>query len=424
MTSMTTGTTDPNAAPPPDTSGAEDIAPEDKALWDEFDRLEGEKPAEEDPADADQQPPAPAAAAAPPAAATTQTAADDDPDGNAADWGENDGTGKDDEAAAAAPAASADPAPAGKPAAAAKPEEKPNAAPSAPQTADPLARLRTMTDDQRAAFEAATGIKPDVIVHEISSNRGRISSLQRDINAARRGAPAPTTTTTTPPAAKAPGDVLETAFASEKWKKFAEEYSEVAAPLADTLRDIFGPVIADQANIRSVTSTIETERARAAQAERDSFVLEHHPDFEKIIGDKDFGTWALAQPESVKAVLRANANGIVDPEEAVRVVTTYKLDRGITTTAPAQTAPDATGTTTAPGNGAATTTTANPSAAPAGTTQPSAGRSARREAQLQSAVAPSSRSPGVIQGGEPQTEEQAWDYWEKREKKEEARRRA
>ena len=384
-------TTDPNQTAAPTDPGAEDFAPEDKALWAEFDQIENEKPAE----DADDD--APPAAAAPAAAAPA-----DDDTGNATAWGDKDGTGEGDEAATAAPAAPADPAPA-KPAAA-----KTAPAPAAP-TPDPYESWAKLSPEEKAATAERLGKTPQAIDVEINSNRGRIRSMQQRINELERKVGTTATGAAKPAAPVAdPASVLDTAFQSEKWKKFAEEYGEVAAPLADTLRDIFGPVIADQANMKSVTSTIETERQAADQRARDAAVLAAHPDFENIVKAKDFGDWAITQPDSIKAVLRKNANGIADPEEAVRVLTTYKLDRGIPTIAtPAPTPAPAT------------------PPAKAGTSQSSAGNlSARRQAQLASATSPSSRSPGVAQGGEPQSEEEAWDYWDKREKKEEARRHA
>lgn len=399
MTTGTTPTTEQNTTAQTE-PGADDIAPEDKALWDEFDRLEGEKPAEDDAGDETP----PAAAAAPAAAAPA-----DDETGNAAPWGDQDGTGKDDEAAAAAPAASADPVPAKPPKGAGKP-----APAAAAPTPDPYENWTKLSPEEKAATADRLGTTPQAIDVEVKSNRGRIRSMQQRINELERrvGTAAPAATTTAPAkAGTAPADpasVLDQAFQSEKWKKFAEEYGEVAAPLADTLRDIFGPVIADQANMKSVTSRVETNLQQADQQARDAIVLEAHPDFADVIGNKDFGAWALTQPESIKAVLRKNANGIADPEEAVRVVTTYKLDRGIPITPPP----------------APTPAPETPPAAPAGNPQSSAGNlSPRRQAQLASAATPSSRSPGVVQGGEPQTEEEAWKHWEKVEERE-ARRRA
>jgi len=257
----------------------EDEGKSDDELWRELDASEGEKAAGEEGADK---------------AATQDTDAGNDDD-HAAD-GDKEAANAEPDKSAADTDAKADKSA----------KEKPKAA--APSAAEPaLEELKAerdrLTEENRRLEQSDR------------SNRGRVSALQRQIDA-NRGAGQPAQGGKKANGAKKP-------FQSDKGKDFVKEYPEVAAPVAAELEEV-----------RSELDDLKAERARregaevAAKLQENEKVLDKaHPDWEKTASAKDFGDWVLKQPLYVREAVKRNFDAIVDAQEAVDIFDRFKAFR-------------------------------------------------------------------------------------------------
>lgn len=210
--------------------------------------------------------------------------------------------------------------------------------------------------------------------HAQSSDRGRISALQRQLDELKKGGAA------AQPAAKAPANPLET----DAWKRLKEDYPD----LADPIEALLVPIVAD------VTATKSTVAERA-EAERLAQETARYTDNERLLSERIKGTyqkdpfelvaqpafrdWLTSQPAHIQKAAANNGERIEDVEEAADL-----LSRFIGATTPQ-----------------------TPAATPNNPAPPLAGR---RRQQLESATAVSSRSPAAV-AGVPEDPEGAWAHF-------------
>lgn len=192
----------------------------------------------------------------------------------------------------------------------------------------------------KEAFEASQQ-RIAALEHSDRSNRGRIAAFQRQLSEKKAAKPA--------------------AFLErEDIKTAREEYPDVLAPVLDILSEQAEVIEALQGDRQAdvLNSHRDAEEARLA---------EMHPDWLTIASTAEFGSWVGQQPGYVQEVIRRNAEGIVDHEEAADVIGRYKA-----TLAPIPN----------------TTPSAKPNADTAAT-------EARRKRLLESGVAITNRGPGA-----------------------------
>lgn len=168
--------------------------------------------------------------------------------------------------------------------------------------------------------------------HREASARGRISTLQRIQNL-------------TDAQPKTPEEKKRTAlkaaqlFESDDFKRAAEEYPEVVAPLQGVIK-----ALADEVEgLGAVRETIEQRERAAAIAENERALEAVHPDWRDIgVEYRDgkavpgklnakFVDWYQRQPDSAKRAIEANAAEVIDPDEAAYWIGRFKSDVGIAT---------------------------------------------------------------------------------------------
>lgn len=145
------------------------------------------------------------------------------------------------------------------------------------------------------------------IEHQISSDRGRISALQRQI-AELKGETAPGTGPAIP-------------RFKDRLKAVEDEYPEVAGPIIQALDEF-------SETIRPVVEA--SQQATANEQER--LLASHHPDYVEVLtanGDA-FQAWLAEQPRYVREGFARNEAAIVDAQEAADIVGRFKSHLGDT----------------------------------------------------------------------------------------------
>lgn len=346
----------------------EDEGKDDAALWAEFDADEGASPST-----VDDDPPSPE---------PTGEGDDWQDDDSSDDFGDADDHGDDDDQGAAARGGDSDDASARND----KPGDKPG---ESRQNANDV--WVNATPEQRAAFEAAQQ-QLKKLEQSDKSNRGRVSALQRQLQELRSQPNQP------PRDQQGADDADANEFlASDEWKKFAEDYPEVAGPMGGVISKLQQQV-ARQDKILGSIGEAEQQSALDAQARA---LEEQHPDWDQVVTEHAdaFQEWVYTQPRHIQEAAIRNAQGIVDAEEAADVIGRFKGHLQGQQGNGNHSADDPAGNGSRQGNG-------NDRLA------------RRRQRQLKSATAARTRSPGHATGipedGDPEV---LWQHFEEMEKR-------
>lgn len=209
--------------------------------------------------------------------------------------------------------------------------------------------------EARAAYEAA---QRDLVAlqHYKRSNEGRVAAFQRRIAELEQAAPKPAQGQQQTGAENAPAYLQ-----SEEFKRFQEDYPEVAGPIAAILQAQAQQI----ENLNQTFSGLSQEQQERVLAEQETLLAGQHPDWLEVTSSPSFGEWVAKQPRFVQEGIVRNGHGIVDGDEAARILSLYKAD---------------TGATQLPATGGKSTI------------------EARRKRQLQSATSVPSRGPGAASG--------------------------
>lgn len=189
-----------------------------------------------------------------------------------------------------------------------KPEERPQF--------DALAKLAT-TPEAKANLNK--------IVHELVSNRSRVSALTKKTAGLPNARVAPPTVREAKP-------VAETLKSIPAWSKFKEEYKEVAEALEIGLGAVADPV---QQDLKAM-SEAELE---AHYVQQEELVLKAHPDFDAIVASKEWKSWVNSQQPYVRDAIMRNAKALQSGPEVIDFLDRYKADQGIVPPPPAPPAP-------------------------------------------------------------------------------------
>ena len=245
------------------------------------------------------------------------------------------------------------------------------------------------TEEQRSAFEAirkeneTTKSNWKRMSGTVSSYQRQIDDLKRQIQPASQEGKAD----------EKKGDDADKADESilddPEFTQAADDYPEVFGPVkkAISILERRTKTAIDRADrAERELSGISQERRDATLEVQAQIVAEAHPDYSSIAGSQQFADWYKTQPRLVQDGVQRNAKRIVDGSEVAYIVDLYKSSTGIKTE-----------------------TTKQPSS---GKT-PTSGTDPRRKHQLESASTPSSRGPAKVQGGVPDDEQAAWEYFER-----------
>ncbi len=236
----------------------------------------------------------------------------------------------------------------------------------------------TANDQQRAAFQAAQQ-KLQSLEHDSRSNRGRVSALQREVDTLKAQLAAST---------KAAGSTGQDQEATDAdIRRLQEEYPEVARPVLKELSSLRTQLSQALARLDQRDSTEAQAQREQALDREEQALTQMHPDWMQVTGNPAFTKWLETQPRYVVEAIRRNGEAIQDAAEAGDIITRFKAHQGV---GAATAAPSASGATTATG-------------APANL-------AARRQRQLESGAAVSSRGAGPA-GGPPDDFEAAFTYY-------------
>ena len=75
-------------------------------------------------------------------------------------------------------------------------------------------------------------------------------------------------------------------------------------------------------------ATLQERENGIARKEAEETLRDRHPDFEDIIGDDSFHSWAKEQPEAIQGWIYDNPDNV---QLAVKAIDLYKMDTGIAT---------------------------------------------------------------------------------------------
>lgn len=235
----------------------------------------------------------------------------------------------------------------------------------------------TASEQQRAAYQAAQQ-RLQSLEHDSRSNRGRVSSLQREVDTLKKQLAA---------SAKAAGSTGQDPDSTDAdIRRLQEEYPEVARPVLKELSSLRTQLSQALARLDQRDST-EAQRDRDQALDREEQALtQMHPDWMQVTGNSAFTKWLETQPRYVVEAIQRNGEAIQDAAEAGDIITRFKAHQGM---------------------GAAT---AAPSASGATATGAPANLAARRQRQLESGAAVTSRGAGPA-GGPPDDFEAAFSYY-------------
>lgn len=250
----------------------------------------------------------------------------------------------------------------------------------------------TATPAQRAAFEAAQA-QVKSVEHAHKSDRGRLSSLQRELNELRNRQPGDA-------GKPGKGKGAEALLDDEEWKTFVKEYPEVAAPLAKLVSKLELTV----ADTKKVTDAIREDRRQADLDARVKALDAKAPDWRDVVADQDaYGAWLQSQPRHIQEAAARNADEIVDADEAADVIGRFKAYRSSQAGS------------NAPANG--------PEAGGNADTGKTVSLSGKRQRQLDASSSARSGGPGAARGlPDNADDETAWKYFDELDRQREARR--
>lgn len=201
-------------------------------------------------------------------------------------------------------------------------ETKSAAKPDETDTPDPADKLwEGSSEGQRAAFDAAQKEIKD-LEQKDRSQRGRVSTLQRQINGITRQLD----DRAAMPVAKGgtkPGPDSVTYLDSKDWKDFTSEYPEISGPLGKVIAVMQTEITTSQKRLNAIGN----DRQNQAIEEQKLILEEAHPDWLDTATDDAFGPWLDDQPRHIREAAVRNAKEIVDAAEAGDVVARFKAFR-------------------------------------------------------------------------------------------------
>ena len=219
--------------------------------------------------------------------------------------------------------------------------------PADSQGAKPFDPWSGLSDEQKSFFES--------IRHSESSQRGRVSSLQKQINELKAATPPPAAVEK--PGAESQDDKPNRAA---RLKEAAEEYPEAVGALVEAIVDLEAKLDA-QAPKAPATEGAEPD---AAALETEYAALENaHPDYRQIGQDPSYSAWVGSKSKAIQ-----NLANSYSADDVASVLTLYKAER-----------------------------TASQQQQPADTGKPDT-NAQKRERQLQGSKAVQSRGPGGASG--------------------------
>lgn len=249
------------------------------------------------------------------------------------------------------------------------------------------------SENQRAAYEAAQK-EIEKLQQSDRSQRGRLGALQRQLNELHAASQAAAKPAADDEEQEADPQYLE----SDEWKKFHNEFPEVAAPMQSLTSSLQQEVT----RLRKELTAIGSDRRQEAADEQAAILDEQHENWETVVAADEFMPWLDKQPRHIREAASRNSEVIVDAEEAADVIGRFKAFRSAQgETAPkAETPPGKTG-----GNG----------------TQRLSGK---RKRQLETAATSRTGGPGAAHGipedGDPEAIWKAFDRQEERERRQRA----
>lgn len=187
-------------------------------------------------------------------------------------------------------------------------EENPSEGPVEEQGSKPFDPWIGLSEEQKSYFES--------LRHSESSNRGRVASLNRQLQEARAASEA---------AAQKPKDEgkddkggEQEESRAERLKRAAEEYPDAVADLVEEVIDLRSR-LENTAPAKPAEGTPPDDEA----LEKEYVALEEaHPDYRQIGADPAYASWVGSKSEAIKAL--ANSYSAAD---VASVLTLYKAER-------------------------------------------------------------------------------------------------
>lgn len=187
------------------------------------------------------------------------------------------------------------------------------------------------------------------------------------------------------------------------WRRFQEEYPEVAGPIAGAFKALEERNARLEEQLGQVTGRLSQEDLDA----QEQALAEAHPDWERVVADPGFARWVEGQPTAVRRIAEENGERIVDAESAAFLVGLYKQQAQAASPAQPRPAGQA-GAARARGGAPGPEAGGQPAAQP-----PNSNAAERRQRQLNAATAVDSRGPGAG-SGPPDDFDAAFEFFARR----------
>lgn len=162
--------------------------------------------------------------------------------------------------------------------------------------------------------------------HSAKSNAGRIGALQKEINALSRKLEESQAPTAKDEKKEPPVDPGDSLFADDKWKKFKDEFGEVADPIEATIRSLYKSVHSRLSDTDKVSQEIRQKHDQQYMVEQAAKLEAERPGWRQYIDDNrpDFDDYVASDPVA-QELLKPNVENLTDAGKARALVDLFRL---------------------------------------------------------------------------------------------------
>lgn len=196
---------------------------------------------------------------------------------------------------------------------AAEPQQEPDAESQPPK--DPAPNQNDIwanaPEELKTAFNALKSDK-ERLEHRLRSDDGRVSTLQRQRDEARKALAEVTKASEQ--------EDIRAYMESDEWKKVKADYGEDLAPLFKS----FERLVDDNQRLSERFTQLDADQAEQQEAENFKTLAEKAPDYVALLQRDDFGPWLTSQPSHIQEAFEQNRKRLVDPFAAADVISRFR----------------------------------------------------------------------------------------------------
>lgn len=166
-------------------------------------------------------------------------------------------------------------------------------------------------DELKTAYSALKSDK-ERLEHRLRSDDGRVSTLQRQRDEARKALAEVTKASEQ--------EDIRSYMESDEWKKVKADYGSDLAPVFTG----FERLVAENERLNAGFSQINEDRAMAEESANFEKLGKAAPDYQALLGRDDFEPWLASQPSHIQDAFEQNRKRLVDPFAAADVISRFR----------------------------------------------------------------------------------------------------